>query len=49
MSRKLGVEMASNSPDPLPVFLASPPGSAATFDRPEENLDQSENAAPFRP
>ena len=41
--------MESNSPDPLPVFLASPPGSAATFDRPAEKLDQSENAAPFRP
>ena len=49
MSRKLSVEMVSNSPDPLLVFLAIPPGSAATFDGPEEKLDQSENAAPFRP
>jgi len=49
MSRKLIVEMESSSPDPLPVFLASPPGSAPTFDRPEEILDQLENAAPFRP
>ena len=41
--------MESDSPDPLPVFLASPPGSAATFDRPEGRLDQSESVAPFRP
>jgi len=49
MSRKLSVEMESDRPDPLPVFLASPPGSAATFDRPGDKLDQSENVAPFRP
>ena len=46
---ELSVEMESDSPDPLPVFLASPPGSAASFDRPEGRLDQSESVAPFRP
>jgi len=40
--------MESNSPDPLPVFLASSPGPAATFDRPDEKLDKAESAAPFR-
>jgi len=41
--------MESDRPDPLPGFLASSPGSAATFDRPEGRLDQSEGVAPFRP
>jgi len=49
MSRKLSVEMESDRPDPLPGFLASSPGSAATFDQPEGRLDQSEGVAPFRP
>ena len=35
-------------PDPPPVWLASSPGSAATFDRPEERLDQPENVVPPR-
>jgi len=41
--------MESDRPDPLPGFLASSPGSAATFDRPEGRLDQSEDVAPSRP
>ena len=49
MSRKPSGEMESDRPDPLPGFLASPPGSAATSDRPEGRLDQSEGVAPFRP
>ena len=36
------------SPDHLPVFLASSPGSAAIFDWPEEKLDQPENVVPSR-
>jgi len=35
------------SPDPLPVFMAFSPGSAAIFDRPEEKLDQPEGVVPF--
>ena len=48
MSRKLSVEMESSSPNPLPVFLASPPASAAIFDRPQEKLDRPENVVPPR-
>ena len=49
MPRKPSAEMESDRPDPLPGFLASSPGSAATFDRPGGRLDQSEDVAPFRP
>ena len=49
MSCKPSGEMEQDRPDPLPGFLASPPGSAATFDRPEGRLDQSEDVAPPRP
>ena len=39
MSCKPSGEMEQDRPDPLPGFLASPPGSTATFDRPEGRLD----------
>jgi len=33
----------------LPGSLASPPGTAAIFDRPEEKLDPKETVVPFNP
>ena len=48
MSRESSVNRELIRPDLPPVWLASPPGSAATFDRPEERLGQLENVVPPR-
>jgi len=48
MSRESSVVREPLRPDLPPVWLASPPGSAATFVRSEESLDQPENVVPPR-
>ena len=49
MSRESSVVREPLRPDLPPVWLASPPGPAATFVRSEESLDQPEKVVPPRP